>query len=352
MRYNDNRITHRGSKSKMFVILLFVVVVSAIAGAFGATRWYEAQLKPASSVSRVEVVEIKAGASVQQIADSLAEKQLIRSSEAFMWYVRSNGLVESMKAGTYEIDAKLTTPEVIALITVGKVQESLVTILPGQRLDQIRDSLVKNGYSPEQVDAALEPTQYANHPALVAKPANASLEGYLYPNSYSVAPTTTVKSIIERSLDEMAKAITPQRVDSWQRSGLDIHQAISLASVVEQEASAKSGDRPMIANVFLNRLAIGMRLESDPTYRYAGAITGKPGNRQTVSPYNTYQNDGVPPGPISNVSTSSLEAVATPKKDDFLFFVAGDDGITRFSKTLAEHQALTAKYCIELCKSY
>ncbi|MCU0667016.1 MAG: endolytic transglycosylase MltG [Patescibacteria group bacterium] len=351
MKYKNNKVTHNTSKTKIIASTLVFIGILLVIGAFGARTWYQAQLRPVAQESRIEVVEIKAGATVQQIANSLAEKKLIRNPQAFMWYVRSNGLVESMKAGSFPIDASLTTPEVISIITTGKEQQALVTILPGQRIDQIKDSLIKNGYKKEQVEAALEPSLYSGHPALVSKPKDSSLEGFLYPESFKVTSGTTPRSIINSSLDEMAKQITPERIDAWSRQDLNVFEAITLASIVEREVSSNS-DRGMVAGVFINRLKIGMPLQSDPTYKYAAFLLGIPPSSSIDSPYNTYKIPSLPPGPISNVSKSSLEAVANPTSHDYLYFVSGDDGITRFSKTITEHQEKTAKYCKTLCSSY
>jgi UPF0755 protein len=351
MSYNSNKYKKRRPRYIALLAIVGIIVSFAIVGIIGTRFWYENQLKPVSQVSQIVVIEIPKGANVQEIADELAAKKVIRSSQAFQFYVRNNSLNESLKAGIYELDAAKTTPQIVTAITKGDVREDLFTILPGQRLGQVQEALIEYGYSKPQVERALDPAQYAGHPALVAKPSNQSLEGYLYPESFKINASTTPEQIITKSLDEMAEKVTPDLIDAWQKQGLGIHQAISLASIVENEVAEKA-ERATVAGVFYNRLNINMRLESDPTYLYAGYILGLPGNRQIDSPYNTYRNAGIPPGPISNVSISSLEAVAYPKANDYLFFVAGDDGITRFSKTLEEHQENTAKYCIELCKSY
>lgn len=351
MAYKNNSYRRKPSRLAIALVIVGIILAAAFAGAVGTRFWYESQLKPVSQSSNIVTVEIPTGASVQEIAELLQDKQIIKNSQAFQWYVRNNALVESMKAGIYELDASATTPEIVAVITKGDVKESLVTILPGQRLGQIEQSLIKFGFSESEVKQALKPENYEGHPALVAKPSNQSLEGYLFPESFKVNSTTTVKQIITKSLDEMADAVTPELIDAWQKQGLGIHQAISLASIIENEVS-ESGDRAAVAGVFFNRLNSGMSLESDPTYLYAGYLSGQDGNRAIDSPYNTYKIPGIPPGPISNVSLSSLRAVAYPQDNDFIFFVAGDDGVTHFSKTLEEHEANTEKYCKILCSSY
>jgi UPF0755 protein len=351
MKYANNKLRKPRSKAFYILALVSIVIFAAIAGSIGTRVWYQQQLRPVSNTERVEVVEIPEGATVQDIATTLEEKGLIRSSQAFIWYVRSNSLLDAMKAGTYELNAAKSTPDIITVLTEGKVLENAVTILPGKRLDQIKESLINVGFTAEDVDAALEPSQYKGHPALVAKPTDQSLEGYLYPETFNASSKTSAQDIIEKSLDELAEVLTPELIDAFQEQGLGIHEAVSLASIVEKEVRT-ADERKMVAGVFYNRLEQGMMLQSDPTYKYAAYLLGVPPSSAIDSPYNTYKYAGIPPGPISNMGRTSLEAIANPTKHDYLYFVAGDDGITRFSKTLAEHQELTKKYCIELCSSY
>lgn len=351
MKYANNKLKKPRSKAFYILALVSIAIFAAIAGSIGTRVWYQQQLRPVSNVERVEVVEIPEGATVQEIATTLEEKGLIRSSQAFMWYVRSNSLLDAMKAGTYELNAAKSTPDIISVITEGRVLENAVTILPGKRLDQIKESLIKAGFSAEDIDAALEPSQYKGHPALVAKPTDQSLEGYLFPETFNANSKTTAKDIITKSLDEMAENLTPELIDKFQDNGLGIHEAVTLASIVIKESSSPE-DQKVIAGVFLNRLAQGMVLGSDVTYQYIADITGQPRSAFIDSPYNTRKFGGLPPGPIASVSNSALVAVANPEKTDYLYFVAGDDGNIYYGKTLAEHEANVRAHCIQLCSTY
>jgi UPF0755 protein len=194
----------------------------------------------------------------------------------------------------------------------------------------------------------MDPANYPNHPALTDVPEGQGLEGYLYPESFQKTAETTPHEIIRQSLDQMALRLTPDLRQAFSKQGLTLHQAITLASIVEQEVS-NDADRAQAAQVFLKRYKSDISLGSDPTAFY-GAL--KEGEEPTVfhdSPYNTRIHKGIPPGPIGNVTESSLSAVAFPAQTDWLFFVSGDDGKTHFSKTQAEHEALTKKYCTKLC---
>ena len=177
------------------------------------------------------------------------------------------------------------------------------------------------------------------------------MEGYLYPDTFSTSSATTPTNIVKQSLDEMGKVVTSEMISAYQGEGLNTFQAITLASIVEHEVS-NDNDRQMVAQVFLNRIKIGMMLGSDVTYQYAAVITGQAPSPSIDSPYNTRRYAGLPPGPISNVSKSSLRAVAYPIKNNYLFFVAGDDGSIHFANTQAQHDANTKAYCKVLCSTY
>jgi UPF0755 protein len=146
----------------------------------------------------------------------------------------------------------------------------------------------------------------------------------------------------------MGARLTPQIRQAFSAAGLTVHEGVILASIVEQEVDSDY-DRARVAQVLLKRYRAGIRLQADPTAFYEARMKG---DRPTVtydSPYNTYLHTGLPPGPIGNVSESSLQAAAFPAQTDWLYFVSGDDGRTHFSKTLEKHQELTRRYCKKLC---
>jgi UPF0755 protein len=340
------------SKTKWPVILTIVlamIVVVAIGGAFVVRRAYDQNLKPLSSSQSSQLIKVEQNATVNQVAGQLQDAGLIRAAWTFEWYFRNQGLNDDLKAGTYSLRPSLSVPEVAAILTDGKIATDLVTILPAQRLDQVRTSLIeKYGFSETAVDAALKPESYANHPALTDKPAGANLEGYLYPESFLKTADTNPETIIRASLDQMQLALTPDLRAGIVRQGLTVHQGVILASIIEREVG-NPDDRRVVSQVFLRRLREGRRLESDPTAKYGAALAGQPQSVFYESAYNTYTHNGLPPTPISNVSVSSLQAVANPATTNYLYFVAGDDGKTYFSSTLAEHEALTEQHCKQLC---
>lgn len=332
-----------------FVVVVCVLLVLLVGAVVMVRREYEMNLKPVSKLETQKLVTVPEGASVPEIAKDLKDAGLIRQTWAFEWYVRSHELRDSLKAGTYSFSPSQSIPDIAGIISKGEVATDLVTILPGKRLDQVRASLINSGFRPAEVDEALKPENYANHPALVDKPAAANLEGYLYPESFQKTSDTTARQIIRSSLDEMQKRLTPELRTALTKQGLTVHEGVTLASIIDSEVGNPQ-DKPIVAQVFLKRLRTGMKLESDPTAVYGSVLANKSPSLTFESPYNTYLHAGLPPGPIANVTDSALKAVASPAQTDYLYFVAGDDGKTYFSSSLQEHQALTQQHCKHLCQ--
>lgn len=344
MRYRIHTPVKRIKLPKLLLTILAGLL--AVSLVVTGISWYSYQngLKPAGGSSQAVSITINNGATPKSIATKLKDAKLIKSAWAFEYYARWHHASQYLQAGTYEFAATQSVQTIIAQLTHGKVATSLVTILPGQRLDKIRQSLIDQGFSPASVDAALEPTQYENDAMFSGKPVGSSLEGYLYPDSFQRTAEIDPASIIKQSLAEFHKHLTTDIKASFANEGLTTYQGVILASIVEQEA-VKQSDRSQAAQVFLKRLQQGMALGSDVTAFYGSTLAGAGKDVTYDTPYNTRIHTGLPPTPISNVSDSSLEAVARPATTDWLYFVAGDDGTVYFSKTLQEHEALTAKYC-------
>lgn len=333
---------------RRLLLVVLVLVGITVLGMIGVRQYYYFNLRAVSDSSETQTITVEKGATVDEVGALLQEKELIRSSLAFQLYIRSKETKNPLIAGTYRLQPNLSTPEIVSVLSQGRVATDLVTILPGQRIDQVRDSLIKSGFSEAAVDAALDPAQYKDSPALVDMPPGADLEGYLYPESFQRTATTKPEEIIAASLELMNKNLTPDIRAAFADQGLSVYQGITLASVVEQEAF-RQADRDQVAQTFLKRLGMGMALQSDPTAKYGAIKDGREPSLTYESPYNTYTNNGLPPTPISNVSAGSLKAVAYPAQTDWVYFVAGDDGTVHFSRTLEEHEQLVEQYCSTLC---
>lgn len=329
---------------KVAVGILLVAVIATV-----IVRYvYEESLHPVSNDQQSQLIQVQNGATVSQIATLLQQKGLIRSAWAFQLYLSSNELRGSLEAGAYNLSPSESVQQIVSELTHGKIASNLVLIAPGLRLDQIRTKLIQDGFSATDVDNALNPANYPSNPALVDKPAGASLEGYIFPNSYARTSTTSAQAIVTDALGQMNKALTPSIQAAFAKEGLSTYQAITLASIVEQEVPSQS-DRNQVAQVFIARLRDNMPLQSDSTVNYGADLNGAKASISYPSPYNTYLHAGLPPTPIGNVSLSSLKAVAYPANTNWLYFVSGDNGVTHYATTLAVHQQQVDQYCTQLC---
>lgn len=350
-RYNlgSKRAKRQSVLPKRVWMLALVLALISVIGAVIVHHSYSAKLAPVNSNQTTQLFIVDKGSSVKEIAASLESKRLIRSAWAMGLYVHSKELGDMLQAGTYSFSPSQSTQQIVSTLTKGKVSTRLVTILPGRRIDQIRSDLINEGFTPSEVDKALDPATYADLPALAFKPGNVTtLEGLMWPDSFQKDATTSPGVIIRQSLVEMGEHLTPEVQAAFASQGLTTYQGLILASIVAQEVS-KPTDQTQAAQVFLTRLKGGIMLGSDVTARYGSIVAGRTPNLNYDSPYNTLLHAGLPPTPISTINANSLSAATKPAATDWLFFVAGDDGTTHFSKTLAEHQALTDKYCHQLC---
>jgi UPF0755 protein len=333
---------------KAISFLLVLIAIGVIGGSFVARRWYENSLQAVSSSGEIVQITIPEGSTPRQIATLLEENGVIRSARTFEIYLRRENEVDNLKAGVFEFSTSWTVKEVVAVLVEGKEASELFTIGPGLRLDQISKRLSDAGFDQPSIDSALRADNYTDHPALVGKPEGASLEGYLYPESFKITPSSTPDEIVRQSLDELSEHLTPELLKGFAERGITVYEALILGSIIEKEVPGLS-DRQQVAQVFYKRLAEDIPLGADATYLYASAVFGGEPFPDLDSPYNTRIYKGLPPGPISNVSKSALQAVASPSDTDYLFYVTGDDGTNHFSRTEAEHQRAIDQFCTIAC---
>lgn len=332
-----------------FWLIVLAVSLILVGGTAAALRvWYANNLKPVSSSTVADFFTVAQGSGVHQIALDLEEAGLIRSISAFETYVTANSYRGKLQAGTYRLSPSMSAQTIVAKMVSGDVAKDLLTILPGKRLDEIQQAFSKAGYSAEDIKAAFNPAQYSGHPALASKPVGATLEGYLYPDSFQKLSSTPASTIVRQSLDEMAKYLSDDIVNGLKNQSLDLFQGITLASIVLKETD-NSSDQPIVAQVLITRLARNMPLQADATAWYASDVAGQPRSLQIDSPYNTYLRPGLPPGPISNVTKSALRAVANPAKTTYLYYFTGEDCKMHYSYGLEEHEAAIARYGVKSC---
>jgi peptidoglycan lytic transglycosylase G len=282
-------------------------------------------------------VIIPRGATFRAAADSMAAKGVIRSPLAFRIYARARGLDRQIQAGTYLLRPGTSWKEVVGAMNGGTGLINRITIPEGFTIAQITSVLVRSLHAtPDSVDAAVRDSALR---ARVSDPA-ATLEGYLFPDTYIFEPGTTARQAVTEMVKRFEREWKPGFDAQAAALGRSRHEIVTMASIVEKEARLPE-ERPVIAAVYYNRLKDGMPLQADPTVQYAmGRHTERVLYRDLTidSPYNTYLYPGLPPGPIASPGGASLRAALAPARVPFLYFVAAPDGHHEFRATIAEHE--------------
>jgi UPF0755 protein len=311
--------------------------------------------QPAGTAAEPMLFVIESGETAASVAQKLATMGLISNSELFLNYLIYYGMDAGLVAGQYTLDPQASIIELADMISDSNWQMLELSFLPGWRAEEMAHNLSVT--TPAQIAAedfldfvqrrrGIDLTRYD---FLANLPPDASLEGYLFPDLYLANGHADAQTLVMMMLENFNLRVTPAMRQGFGTQGLSLHEAVTLASIVEREGVVHE-ERPLIAGVFLNRLRAGMPLQADATVQYA---VGQPAawwkvpldaaDLQVASPYNTYQVHGLPPGPIANPSLESLQAVATPQESDFLFFVldcsAPESGRHVFSATYEEHLA-------------
>jgi UPF0755 protein len=293
-----------------------------------------------------QLFTVEEAESVVSVAERLEANGLISKANAFRDYLIYTGLDITLQAGTYKLSPAMSIVDIAREMQDATPEDITFTILPGWRMEEIAGSLPTSGLgiTPEAfLSAAQTP------PAVLDfVPAGASMEGFFYPDSYILPRISTVDELLQAVARSFALHITDDMRAGFSAQGFDIYQAVTLASLVERE-SVHEEEQALIASVFINRLNAGMQLGSDPTVQYA---LGYNPVQQTWwtnplslddlefnSPYNTYLNVGLPPGPIANPGLSALIAAAFPKESPYYYFRAlcNDSGYHIFAVTFDEH---------------
>ncbi len=330
-------------------ILIFGVLVILLF-CFFAFMYWRALLSPLHiNEKSIEVsVQIPENSSCNQISEIIYQSGLVRGPRLVSSYARLKGLDQDLKPGRYVFNTNQSIPEMVALLYAGADEMVYFTIPEGFNLDQISDLLIERGLAEKEVlKTALESSQSDRYEFIQDIPSGQSLEGYLFPDTYHVGPNTTEGEIIKMMLDRFQLELNSlDYLDLVKKADLTLHQALTIASLVEGEAAVDE-ERPLISGVIHNRLRIGMPLQIDATVIYAlGEHKSKVYYKdlEVESPYNTYKVLGLPPGPINSPGRSSLMAAVQPADTSYLYYVAKKDGSHAFADTLEEHNNNIAKY--------
>lgn len=313
---------------------------------------------PAGSDPTQRPFVINPGEPARFIAVRLEQEGFVRDAGLFNLYLRVNGLERRINAGNFILADTMTVPQIAEALQNALSPEAVITVPEGFRAEEIADRLVaKNVITDPQIflDAVRNPRSlsiFKDYDFLKALPANGSLEGFLFPDTYRLPVfASSMNLVMAPFLDNFERKITSRELGGGS-SGLGGRDLITLASIVEREA-VQADERPLIASVYVNRInnacpdVGGRYLQADPTVQYA---KGAPGNwwwkptdirdyATVQSPYNTYLNEGLPPAPIANPGESAIEAARNPAATAYCFFLGtGQDGRHVFATTLAEHE--------------
>jgi UPF0755 protein len=318
-------------------MFIAAVVLIAIGGAW---LFHEIN-QPYRGFSEPVFVEFNRGTSTQSIATMLKEKGVIADRWLFL-AARAIRRGKTLQAGEYRFEKPASPLEVFGRIARGDIYYMELLIPECYNIFDIADAVGKLG--------TMQPAAFlavAKNPSMIRDidPEAPSLEGYLFPNKYRVYRHTTAQQI--------ARMMTNEFREQWKSLGSDanIHNAVTLASMVEREAR-KPEERPKVASVFRNRLKIGMKLDCDPTTVYAALLENRyrgtiyKSDLANTSAWNTYQHTGLPPGPIANPGIRTIQAALAPADTHYLYFVAKADGSGghNFSESLHQHEAAVAGY--------
>lgn len=293
-------------------------------------------------------IEVEEGETAGGVVDRLERVDIVADGRLLLNFLRYRGLDRGIQAGRYQLSGEMSIIQLAGTLQRASPAERTLTVLEGWRREQIADLIDRHRLSfngDRFMAASLSPPE---PDALNGLPDSLpSLEGFLFPDTYQVEPDARAEDLVVMMLDNFNARVDAEMRARFAEQGLSLVEAVTLASIVEREAVVPE-ERPLIAAVFLNRLRIGMKLEADPTVQYA--LGRQPDGNwwkasltlsdlDSPSPYNTYIQDGLPPGPIANPGLASLEAVAFPEETDFFYFRARCDGSGRhaFAETFEQH---------------
>ena len=345
------RRTQGGRLGILFAVVAVILVLLVAAG--GVFLYGRAQLDaPSSTNTKQASITVTQGESLDNVIAALANAGVIKSSFWFGWYAKIKGLGSHLVAGTFALNNSMSASFIVQTLEVPPtVHTRKLLLTEGLTANQMASRVANDGLG---ITAA----QYMNEvqhgtfsePFLTGRPAGASLEGFLFPDTYQIPDKATAHDIVELQLQDFSKKALPLFGHDTPQQ---IYQALTIASIVEREAQFDN-DRPLVASVIDNRLAINYPLELDSTVIYGLGLNSDILTQQELqqdTPYNTYIHTGLPPTPISNPGVVSVQAAVTPATTSYLFFLSDGCGHNHYSVTAAEHQQQVNQYLGQPCTS-
>ncbi|PLX24824.1 endolytic transglycosylase MltG [Candidatus Parcubacteria bacterium] len=323
---------------KIFFVLAFIVGF-----------WFLFTLTSSNDSEEAKTFVIKSGQGVNEISNNLDEADIIKSKfvfETWLWLKKSE---DKMQAGVYDVPGDISIRRLANMFMIGsESSQQAITLLEGWSRPFMAEAVAKAGYSEEEfLEITSKKSDWqSNYDFLEDAPDNASLEGYIFPDTYFVDDSTTLEIFVGKCLNNFDKKLTDELRQEIEKQGKSIFEVVTLASIIEREVPV-STDKKMIADVFLKRIDAGIGLQSDATINF---ITGKKDptpsldDLQVDSPYNTYKYRGLPPGPIASPGIDSIEAVLYPTSNDYYYFLTTPEGDVIYSVDHDEHVANKQKY--------
>ena len=335
---------------KFFVFLLILLLILGGVGFWGYQKLTEFVHTPVN-VTQDQLLTIERGTTGGKLAALLEQEKILDNADLLPWLLKLQPQLNKVKAGTYSLTGVKTLQDLLDMINSGKEAQFSVKFIEGKTFKEWR----KNLENAPHLKQTLQGKSDKEIMALLDIPAVAkavyewnNMDGWLYPDTYNYTPNSTDLELLKRSTTRLQKALDKAWNERDENLPLaDPYQMLILASIVEKETGI-AAERPQVASVFINRLKANMKLQTDPTViygmgeRYTGNIRKK--DLETMTPYNTYMIEGLPPTPIAMVSESALQAVAHPAKTDFYYFVADGSGGHKFTRNLNEHNKAVQEY--------
>jgi len=330
---------------KLFWLLIIVIIIAA---GFGYLKWNNLHEK--ISIDENIPFKIENGMNAQEVVTKLKANDIIEDDFVLLWYLKLTKSGSNFIAGTYWLKPEYSVLDLIDIFSGQGDMVGKVTIIEGWDQLQIAAKLTEQNIVSgliflDEVENGFWRAE-SRWTFWDGKPVKSDLEGYLYPDTYFFDPEDGAEGVIEKMLQNFDKKLTKDLRDEIRRQDKTIFEVLTLASIVEKEMFGEE-DRKIVADIFLKRLEIDMPLQSDATINY---ITKKGTTRPSFAdleiqhPYNTYENYGLPPGPICNPSIEAIEAVIYPKENDYFYFLNTEEGDIIYSKTFEEHVANKNKY--------
>lgn len=294
-------------------------------------------------------LNISSGESIDSILETLRAKGLVQDIALFRTYLLYSGLDRNIQAGEFELSSNLSAIDIAAALLDATPNELTLSILAGWRIEEIAESLASAGFLIDAEDFLSQSYASSDDFDFLADiPPGQNLEGYFIAGNYEFERDIDAASLVRELLLGSEALLSADLIGRFRELGLNLHEALTLASIIEREAVIGE-EMPLIASVFLNRVAKSIRLEADPTVQYAHGFDEEsqswwvnPITREHLriqSPYNSYESDGLPPGPIASPSMAAITALAYPDESPYFFFQAACDGSGRhvFAVSFEEH---------------